>query len=58
MRFIPNNLRISSILPLFESDNILVFVPSYLFNKTTVTEQQIASRIAKTIDSMNNDTTQ
>jgi hypothetical protein len=56
MKFLTNNLRISSILPLIETENNFQFVRAYLLNRTTVTEQQIASRIAKTIDAMNHDT--
>jgi len=56
MKFITNNLRISSTLLLFETENNFQFVRGYLLNRTTVTEQQIASRIAKTIDSINHDT--
>ncbi len=56
MKFITNNLRILSIIPLFETDNNFQFVRSYLLNRPTVTDQQIASRIAKTIDSMNHNT--
>jgi len=55
MKFVINNLRISSIIPLFETENNFQFVRSYLLNRTTVTEQQIACRIAKTIDYTNHD---
>ncbi len=34
-----------------------MYIRHYLLNKTTVTEHQIASRIAKTIDINTNDTT-
>jgi hypothetical protein len=34
-----------------------MYIRDYLLNKTTVTEHQIASRIAKTIDPNTNDTT-
>ena len=55
MKFVTNNLRISSILPLFETEIDFQFVRSYLLNKTTVTEQQIAYQIAQTVDSIDHD---
>ncbi len=56
MKFITSTVRISSILPLFETENNFTFTRSYLLHKPTVTEQQIASRIAQTIDSLSQGT--
>ncbi len=57
MKFLTNNLRISSIIPLLEAENDFIFIRSHLLNTPTPTEQQIATRIVKTIDSLKHDTT-
>jgi hypothetical protein len=46
-------LRVYLVFTGFKQD----YIQEYFLNKTTVTEHQIASRIAKTIDPNTNDTT-
>jgi hypothetical protein len=57
MKFLTNNLRISSIIPLLEAENDFIFIHSHLLYTPTPIEQQIATRITKTIDSLDHDTT-
>ncbi len=57
MKFLTNNLRISSIIPLLETENDFIFIRSHLLYTPTPIEQQIATRITKTIDSLDHDTT-
>jgi hypothetical protein len=40
MKFVTNNLRISSIIPLLETENDFIFICSYLLHRPTATEQQ------------------
>jgi hypothetical protein len=56
MKFLTNNITISSIVPFIANEQDFVFIRDYLLNKPTATEHQIASRIAKTLDLNNNDT--
>ncbi len=51
-----NKLSPTSIIPLIANSNDFAFVRSYILNRTTAIEHQIASRIAKTIDPLKNDT--
>ncbi len=57
MKFLTNNLRISCIIPLLEIENDFIFIRSYLLNRPTTTEQQIATRKIKAVDSIGNDST-
>jgi len=57
MKFLTNNLRISSIIPLLETENDFIFIRSHLLYTPTPIEQQIPTRIAKTIGSLDHDTT-
>jgi hypothetical protein len=50
MKLLKTNLSITSILPLINTETDFKFIRSYLLNRPTITEHQIASRIAKTID--------
>jgi hypothetical protein len=50
MKFFTSNITISSIIPFIDNEHDFTFIRNHLLNKTTVTEHQIASRIAKTID--------
>jgi hypothetical protein len=45
----------NSIIPLIANQNDVLFVRSYILNRTTATEYEITSRIAKTIDPFKND---
>jgi hypothetical protein len=55
MKFFTNQLSTPSIIPLIHNENDFQFIRDYLLNKPTITEYQIASRIAKTIDLNNKD---
>jgi hypothetical protein len=57
MKFLTNNLRISSIIPLLETENDFIFIRSYLLDRSTATEQRIATRITKAVDSILHDPT-
>ncbi len=57
MKLLTNNLWISSIIPLLETENNFILVCCHLLYNPTVTEQQIASQRTKTIDSLDHDTT-
>jgi len=50
MKLLKTNLSMTSILPLINTETDFKFIRSYLMNRPTITEHQIASRIAKTID--------
>lgn len=50
MKFINTQLRINSIIPWIETENDFQFIRSYLLNRPTVTELQMASRIAQVSD--------
>ncbi len=56
MKCFTNNIIISSIIPFIDNEQDFMFIRDHLLNKTTVTENQIASRLAKTIDPNTNDT--
>jgi len=56
MKFLTQNITVSSILPLIDDERDFIFICEHLLNKATATEHQIASRIAKTIDPNTNDT--
>jgi hypothetical protein len=51
MKFLINNLRISSITRLLNTENEYIFIRDHLLRKPTLTEHLIVSQIAKTIDS-------
>ncbi len=57
MKFLTNNLRISSIIPLLETKNDFIFIRSYLLNRPTTIEQQIATRKTKAVDSIRHHST-
>jgi hypothetical protein len=57
MKFLTNILRISSIIPLLETENDFIFIRSYLLNWPTSTEQQIATQKIKAVDSIRHDPT-
>jgi hypothetical protein len=57
MKFLAINLRISSKIPSLETENDFIFIPSYLLYRPTATEQQIATRITKVVDSIRHDPT-
>jgi hypothetical protein len=57
MKFFKTNITTSSIIPFIENEQDFNFIRDHLLNKTTVTEHQIASRIAKTNDPNTTDTT-
>jgi hypothetical protein len=54
-KFFINKLSPTSIMPRIATENHFTFVRSYALNRTTAIEHQIASRIAKTIDPLQND---
>jgi len=56
MKFFTSNITISSIIPFINNEQDFIFIQNHLLNKTAVTEHQIASRIAKTIDPNTTDT--
>ncbi len=45
----------SSIIPLLQTENDFIFISSYLLNRPTATERQIATRITKVVDSIRHD---
>jgi hypothetical protein len=55
MKFIRNNLTTSLLLPLIDNEPDFMSIRNHLLNKSTATEHQITSRIAKTIDPNSND---
>ncbi len=57
MKFLLNNLWISSTIPLLETENDFIFIRSYLLHRPTAIEQQIATRITEAIDSIYHDPT-
>ena len=57
MKFSANYKRISSIIPLLNTENEYTVVHDHLLRRPTRTEYLIASRIAKTIDSSSDDPT-
>ncbi len=57
MKFFKSHISISPIIPCIDNEQDFIYIREHLLNKTTVTEHQIASRIAKTIDPNTNDTT-
>ena len=57
MKFFTNYKRISSIIPVLNTETEHTFVRDHLLRKPTRTEYLIASRIAKTIDSPSDDPT-
>jgi len=56
MKFFTNNITILSIIPVIDNEQDFMFIRDYLLKKPTVTEHRIASRLAKTHDTNNNDT--
>ncbi len=50
MKFFQSNHTISSLLPLLDNEHDFTFLRTYLLNRPTITEHEIASRIANTID--------
>jgi len=56
MKLLKNNLSITSIIPLIDSDTDFNFIRSYLLNRSTIPEQQIISNIAKTDDTNTEET--
>jgi hypothetical protein len=56
MKFFTNNLSITSDIPIIDNDNDFHFLRSHLLNKPTITEDQIASRIANTFELINDNT--
>jgi hypothetical protein len=56
MKFFKSNITISSILPFIDNEQDFMFIRDHLLHKTTATEHQITSRIAKAINPNNTDT--
>jgi hypothetical protein len=56
MKFLTNQLTISSILPLIDNKHDFMFIRRYLLNQPTVIELQVASRIATVVDLQHPDT--
>ncbi len=50
MKLLKTNLAITSIIPVIDNHTDFNFIRNYLLNRPTITEQQITSSIAKTID--------
>jgi hypothetical protein len=57
VKFFTNNLRISFIIPLLETENDFIFIRIYLLNISTTTEQQIPTRITKAFNAIRHDPT-
>jgi hypothetical protein len=57
MKFLKDNLRILSIIPLPKTENDFIFIRSHVLYTPTPIEQKIATRVAKTIDSLDHDKT-
>jgi hypothetical protein len=55
MKFLTNNLRISSIISLLETENDFIFIRFYLLHRPTAIEQRIATGITKAVDSTRHD---
>ncbi len=55
-KFFNNKLSPTFIIPLIPKPNDFLFVPSYILNRQTLIEHQLASRIPKTTDALKNDT--
>jgi len=55
-KFFTNKLSPTSIIPLIANPHDFLFLRSYILNRLTTIEHQVASRITKTTDTLKNDT--
>jgi hypothetical protein len=56
MQLVTNNLSIKSVIPMIDNEHDFRFLRCHLLNKPTITEYQIGSRIATTIDTIHDNT--